>query len=133
MTLLEELIFSLSKSERKKLRPLQFRGVKKKIFSRILKAESRAENEEIDSPKYYKLSANRYYQIHSEMLEACYHDLIPSDGTDLLLALGQKQLFKHYHHEMKKQEAALLNHPRELERYYFQVLLMRNLFLMNST
>ncbi len=130
MTLVEELIFSLSKGSRKNLRPLQFRGVKKKIFTRMINIRTRSEIEPIDIEKTYKLSKKRYYQIHSEILAACYVDLVPEDGTTLLLALGEKQLFRHFYHEMKKQEARHCKNKAALESYYFQVLLMSNFFTM---
>jgi hypothetical protein len=133
MTLLEEFIFSLNKSEREKLRPLQFRGAKRSIFFKILDCRVR---EGIDSSaviKKHKLDKKRYYQMLSDMLSDCYYDLISEDGTALLLFLGNKQLFRHFYNEMKKQESELLkkNNPHDLEEYYSRVLIKRNLFLLH--
>jgi len=133
MTLLEEFVFSLSKNDLKKIRPLQFRGVKKKVFFSILRAHERASIDAISIERQYRLSKNRYYQIHSEILEACSTDLFQDNSTKLLLSLGEKQLFRHFLHEMKRQEERLQKRSGNLENYYFQVLLMKNLFLINRT
>jgi hypothetical protein len=133
VTLLEEFIFALSKTGRDKLRPLQFRGVKRKIFFKILDCRDRGCIDSETIIKRYKLTKKRYYQILSEMLAACYDDIIPKGGTALLLYLGNKQLFRHFYNEMKKQEAVLIekNNKHALELYYFRVLLERNLLLLH--
>ena len=133
VTLLEEFIFSLSKTGRTKLRPLQFHGAKRNIFSKILACRN---HECINSEKIlkrYKLSKKRYYQILSEILAACYHDIIPNGGTALLQFLANKQLFRHFYIEMKKLEAALIQQDKkqELEQYYFRILLKRNLLFLH--
>ncbi|MDP4219027.1 MAG: hypothetical protein Q8916_07055 [Bacteroidota bacterium] len=133
MTLLEEFIYSLSKSGRSKIRSLQFRGVKRKIFSKVINGRTRnALNSEAIIARY-RLPKKRYYHILSELLDACYHDIVPRGGTALLLYLGNKQLFRHFFNEMKKQEAVLIesNNRHALELYYFRVLLERNLLLLH--
>jgi hypothetical protein len=84
--------------------------------------------------KLYKISKKRYYQIHSEMLQACYRDLIPNDGVKVLLSLGNKQLFRHFFYEMKRQEAWLKKsgNKKKLEEYYFKILTMRHLFIIKE-
>jgi hypothetical protein len=133
MTLLEEFIFSLSKTERFKLRPLQFRGAKRKIFFKILDCRTRAGIDSEIITKRYRLTKKRYYAMLGEMLTACYHDIVEKNGTTLLLFLGNKQLFRHFYNEMRKQEAALIEKgkKKELRDYYFQVLTQRALFILN--
>jgi hypothetical protein len=130
MTLLEEFVFALSKTKRAKLRPLQFRGVKRKIFFKILDCRDRHGIDSEQIIKQNKLTKKRYYQMLSEMLSACYRDIAPNGGTDLLLFLGNKQLFRHFYNEMRQQEAALIatNDSKALEQYYYQVLMMQNIF-----
>src|SRR2546422_9333599 len=108
MTLLEEFVFSLSRSERTKIRTLQFRGIKRKIFLAILSCR---DSEGINQEKIVarnKLTMKRFYQMMGEMLHACYHDVAPRNGTDLLQYLGNMQLYRHFYHEMKQQETYLL-------------------------
>jgi hypothetical protein len=65
------------------------------------------------------------------MLASCYKDIAPGGGTNLLLFLGNLQLFRHLLHEMKKQEGMHKDNPKTLERYYFDVRVMSNLFFYN--
>jgi hypothetical protein len=134
MTLLEEFIFSLSRSERAKLRPLQFRGVKRKIFMKVLHCTDQEGIGVAYNVKLYKLTDKRYYQMHSEMLHACYKDIIPTNNIRILLMLGNKQLFRHFFHEMKRQEEEHRNgnNKKKLEEYYFKILSMRQLFILNE-
>lgn len=128
MTLLEEFVFALSKTQRAKLRPLQFRGVKRKIFLKILNCRSR---NGIDTTTILKsLSKLRYYQMLSEMLAACYRDVAPRGGIDLLQYLGNNQLYRHLYSEMKRQETLLVEKgdQRSLEQYYFNVLVVAHFF-----
>ncbi|MDP4219993.1 MAG: hypothetical protein Q8916_11200 [Bacteroidota bacterium] len=132
MTLVEEFIFALNKTERKKLRPLQFRGVKRKIFLKILSC--RASNG-IDKEKMMlatELETKRFYQTLSEILRALYHDVAPAGGTQLLQYLGNMQLYRHFYVEMRRQESALkkLKDTKALEDFYFKVLLMSEFFLL---
>ncbi len=133
MTLLEEFIFALSKSERTKLRPLQFRGAKRSIYNKVNDCTSRSGIDSEGIISRYKLTKKRYYQLLSEMLLACYHDIVPGGGTALLFYMGNKQLFRHFYGEMKKQEAVLVenNEQDKLEYYYFDILLKSNLMLLH--
>jgi hypothetical protein len=130
MTLLEEFIFALSKTKRAKLRPLQFRGDKRKIFFKILDCRDRQGIDPEPIIKQHKLTKKRYYQMLSEMLAACYRDIAPDRGCELLMFLGNKQLFRHFYNEMKRKEAELIeaNDPKELEEYYYRVLMMQSVF-----
>src|ERR1043165_2802368 len=94
MTLLEEFIFSLSKIERSRLRPLQFRGVKRTIFFKVLACPTHLGINSEKIIKQHKLTKKRYYQIHAEILASCYKDVIPKGGPDLLLFLGNLQLYR---------------------------------------
>ncbi|MFI5263510.1 MAG: hypothetical protein ACHQM6_03240 [Candidatus Kapaibacterium sp.] len=132
MTLLEEFVFALSRTKREKLRPLQFRGTKRKIFYKILDCRDRKGIDSASLMKMYKLTPKRYYLMHAEILQSCYKDIAPHGGIDLLLFLGNKQLYRHLHKEMQRQEEYLKskNNPKALEQYYFRMLLMQNLFFV---
>jgi len=132
VTLLEEFIFSLNRSERAKLRPLQFRGAKREIFMKILNCR---EAEGIDQQKVLarlKLSKKRFYQIIAEMLHALYGDVAPSGGAELLQYLGNMQLYRHFYRAMKQQEALLKkkNDRNALADFYFSALIMSEFFLI---
>ena len=132
MTLLEEFVFALSRTKRSKLRPLQFRGIKRKIFYKILECRDRKGIESVVLMNRYKLTPKRYYQMHAEILQSCYKDIAPQGGIDLLLFLGNKQLYRHLYKEMRRQEEYLKSrkNPKGLEQYYFRMLLMQNLFFI---
>jgi hypothetical protein len=128
MTLLEEFVFALSKTQRAKLRPLQFRGIKRKIFLKILTCRSRTG---IDTTTILRSqSKRRYYQMLSEMLSACYRDVAPRGGIQLLQFLGNNQLFRHLYSELKRQEAVVLEKGdrKAIEQYYFDALLVAHFF-----
>src|SRR5688572_3910081 len=82
--------------------------------------------------KPYKLTPERYHQLLSEMLAACYHDVAPRGGIELLQYLGNKQLFRHLYSELRRQEAALVSkgNKHALEVYYFKVRLIRAFFMI---
>src|SRR5687767_12315603 len=132
MSLLEEFIFALSKTERQKLRPLQFRGVKRRIFLKILKCRSRTGIDAESIVRASKITRLRYNQLLSEMLAACYRDVAPRGGIDLLRFLGNRQLFRHHYYEMRKQEALVLasENPKALETYYLKVLLVSEFYVI---
>jgi len=130
MTLLEEFIFALSKTEREKLRPLQFKGAKRRIFLKILTCRDRSGVNAESLIRANKLTRPRYNQLASEMLAACYRDVTPRGGTELLLFLGTKQLFRHFFFEMRRQEAALLIKPKALAEYYARVTIMSECFMV---
>jgi hypothetical protein len=133
MTLLEEFIFSLNKTERSMLRPLQFRGVKRKIFFKVLACRLREGIKSEGILHANKLTKKRYYQLITEILDACYYDIVPEGGTNLLLFLGNKHLFRHFYNEAKKQEGYLLskkNNRAALEHFYFDILVDRSLFVL---
>ncbi len=132
MTLLEEFIFSLNRTERGKLRPLQFRGVKRKVFRKII---TTTDSEGIPPDQFIsqlKITQKRFYQIYAEMLHSCYHDVAPAGGTELLQYLGNMQLYRHFYIEMKRQEKELIDakDSKALEDFYFKVLLMSEFFLI---
>jgi hypothetical protein len=132
VTLLEEFIYSLNKTERARLRPLQFRGAKRKIF---LVIRNRREPGGIDLEQLIrslKISKKRFYQTLTEILHACYYDLAPGGGTELLQYLGNMQLYRHFYQEMQRQEKILIesNNRKALEEFYFKTLLMSEFFLM---
>ncbi len=132
MSLLEEFIFALSKTERQKLRPLQFRGVKRRIFLKILKCRSRTGIDAEGIVRASKITRLRYNQLLSEMLAACYRDVAPRGGIDLLRFLGNKQLFRHHYYEMRKQETFALSsgNPTTIEMYYLKVLLVSEFYII---
>lgn len=132
MSLLEEFIFALSKSERQRLRPLQFRGVKRRIFLKILNCRTRTSLDTERMLSSNKLTRQRYNQMLSEMLAACYKDVAPRGGIDLLQFLGNKQLFRHHFYEMKRQEAQLIvsGKTHALEQYYVKATLISEFFMV---
>jgi len=132
MTLLEEFVFSLNKTERQKLRPLQFRGAKRKIFLKILACRDRDGIDSTAILKANKLTRKRYNQMSADMLAACYNDVASLGGTELLQYLGNRQLYRHFYKEMRRQEKILLNTKKlkQLEDFYFKVLLMSEFFLI---
>jgi hypothetical protein len=132
MTKLEELIFSLSPAERKKLRPLQFRGVKRTLFQRIYRCHNRKDLEAIQKKQIDTLGAKRYYQLQSEILRSCYQDLIPEGGTNLLLYLANKQLVRLFHHELVTQEASHEDTPDDLDKFYEQLIITVPLLIVDS-
>src|SRR5205823_2775163 len=79
-----------------------------------------------------KLPTKRFYQMLAEMLRACYADVAPSGGVELLQYLGNMQLYRHFYQAMQQQEAALVreNNRQKLEDFYFKVLLMSEFFLI---
>jgi tetratricopeptide (TPR) repeat protein len=132
MTLLQEFVFALSKTERTKLRPLQFKDTKRKIFLKILECRDPEGLNSAAILKTYKLTDKRYRQMEAEMLAACYQDVAPSGGTELLQYLGNRQLYRHFRKEMIRQEEALCREGerKKLEDFYFKVLLMSEFFLI---
>jgi hypothetical protein len=132
MTLLEEFVFSLNRTERRKLRPLRFRGVKRKIFLKILGWRKPDEIDFTALIKSNKLTRKQYNQMCSEILAACYTDVAALGGTDLLQYLGNRQLYRHFYKEMRRQENSLRKTEslRQLEDFYFKVLLMSEFFLI---
>jgi hypothetical protein len=132
VTLLEEFIFALNKTERAKLRPLQFRGAKRTIFFKILNCRDPEGINQEHILKSLKLTKKRFYQMLGEMLHACYVDVAPVGNTELLQYLGNIQLYRHFFHEMKRLETILIekNDRMQLEDFYFKVLLMSEFFLI---
>lgn len=132
MRLLEEFIYSLSRSERKRLRPLQFRGNKRAIFLRLLRSKARGGSSAVARSPRGSASAGRLDQVVGEILDACYHDIVPAGGTHLLMYLGNKQLFRHFVSVFRAQETALRSDPARLKRFYADVIVMAQFFLLDS-
>ncbi|MBS1902887.1 MAG: hypothetical protein JSS75_04215 [Bacteroidetes bacterium] len=129
MTLVEELVFTLSKNERTRLRPLQFRGAKRDIIFKILECRSRNGINAASIKRRHKLTDVRYYQVLSEMLHTMYEEVAPGDGITLLEFLGRKQLYRHFLREIRSQESDLLEagDTAALAEYYLQVLVLSSL------
>ena len=107
MRKLEAFIFALGSAERSRIRPLQFRGQKRTIFFQILRTKTKGDLETLRRKQQASVHSDRISTLCSEILQACYRDVVPSGGIDLLIFLGNKQLFGHLLHEMNAQESAL--------------------------
>ncbi len=132
--MLEEFIFALTPTERAKIRPLQFRGVKAKIFLTIFNYRQRPKTSGwLDRLcKTHHVNQTRRNVMLHEMLVACYNDIIPRHDLQLIQFLGNKQLFRHVLNELRRQERFLIrkHHRMALENYYRSVLLLRLFFVV---
>lgn len=132
MTKLEEFIFSLSPIERKRLRPLQFRGIKRTLFLSIIRCHSRKDLTAIHKKQTGTLGSKRFYQLHNEILRSCYYDIIPEGGANLLLYLANKQLLRPFHHELVVQERNHSDSRADLERFYEKLIVIVPLLIVDS-
>jgi hypothetical protein len=132
--MLEEFIFALTPTERARIRPLQFRGIKAKIFLTIFNYRQRPKTSGwLDRLcKTHHINQTRRNVLLHEMLVACYHDIIPRNDLQLIQFLGNKQLFRHVLNELRRQERFHLqkNHRSQLENYYRTVLLIRLFYVI---
>jgi hypothetical protein len=128
ISLLEEFVWSLDKTERAKLKPLKFRGKKRQLFFSILNKRSTIKSNGARRVKARPTSP-LLHSMRSEILEYCYKEICPNGGLQLLTFLIERGLYRHFARELVTVERDMLNDVdnEQIEKFYLEVFKLINL------
>ncbi|HEY6171341.1 MAG TPA: hypothetical protein VIX80_03680, partial [Candidatus Kapabacteria bacterium] len=121
ISLLEEFVWSLDKTERAKLKPLKFRGKKRQMLFALLK--QKAGKLKTSNGIKKKTSTAALHSMRSEILEYCYEEICPDSGLQLLSFLVERGLYRHFVRELAIIERKIIagGDPDIIEKFYLEV------------
>lgn len=121
ISLLEEFVWSLDKSERAKLKPLKFRGKKRQMLFALVKQKAGKHTTTVETKK--KISTAALHSMRSELLEYCYQEICPEGGLPLLSFLVERGLYRHFTREVAVIERTVIaeSDPDTIEKFYLDV------------
>jgi len=127
ISLLEEFVWSLDKTERAKLKPLKFRGKKRQILFALLKQRAGKHVSRNETKK--KTPTAALHSMRSELLEYCYQETCPEDGLTLLSFLVERGLYRHFARELAIVERKIIGDRQavEIEKFYLEVFKLINM------
>lgn len=121
ISLLEEFVWSLDKTERAKLKPLKFRGKKRQILFALLKQRAGKHVSRNETKK--KTPTAALHSMRSELLEYCYEEICSDDGLQLLSFLVERGLYRHFARELAIIERKIIGDSQShiVEKFYLEV------------
>lgn len=126
MSQLHEFLSILQPNDISKVNKIRIIGVEKKILTLIMNYRNKALPKVESICKDENITPSHFYKICSLLLDKSYNVLVPEKGYKLLEYLNQKDLYRHFTHELllqEKSEDFEKNNP-DLEKFYGNVFLL---------